>query len=742
MDSNRLSGPRTFGVISTKGGINQHQQPHQRSQSSRPLGRGKDCYDEQPSGFSHQMPTYVGSLDRLPIASRSVHTVPLRMSVPNPATPTGMPPGRLEQPASNAFSMIFRKKYERLDWRKLAAIDLERIYKTQDTTTLQENLTQMAFFDLEEELRSVDIKPQFTKLFQLMQLSLEYLLYVQDHLEREAASTRASYTTAVRQQEQEVGRLNDELEQLKGSLQASRDELRKRKRMMIAQQEIINSAAKGNYHRCPLCEKAFIERGYLETHFRKRHPTGDWFLLRESGGLGGSDKNELDSARDKIRELEALLTNGGHPSCPTCGSPGPCSVHAATPDVPPQVLDLYNKQREDLETLRRALTDVQSRYGDSEKTLADLRRDYDSLSGKALDSPKEVAEVMERRVAKLQETFESRMGRSEDSWKDRFTEAAEQHKRDLKDMEREMGLRASEQQMSHKAEKLQLQMANEELLRRIRDLEGMLQGSSHPQPRPRKDPTFQVKVQTNRPGATSVTPAARRTNRWGQHLTPRVSAAVSVHPNMINDLRSELADALEKKLEEYGIPPGCTKVSDSEKDHVFQRLREEHGRLQGKLAKFTAARSTIENHMKTRLPAQYSSSDLLDEANKIRVRTRTGRQFTENGPGGSQRVTEVTTYDIRPARASEMDLAKTAAPEEPRPKTAPGSRRVTFERNEEGSDHSGPSRTTRADISASSDDTHESLERASPTLRDSAQQRPPSAKKQDDGAWFTDESEG
>jgi hypothetical protein len=118
-----------------------------------------------------------------------------------------------------------------------------------------------------------------------MQLSLEYLLYVQDHLQRELDSVRSSYSAAV----QDTRQLAEEKDSLKGSLQASGDELKKRKKMMIAQQEIINSAAKGNYHRCPLCEKAFIERGFLETHFKKRHPTGDWSHL---GGASSGYSNQ------------------------------------------------------------------------------------------------------------------------------------------------------------------------------------------------------------------------------------------------------------------------------------------------------------------------------------------------------------------------------------------------------------------------------------------------------------------
>lgn len=86
-----------------------------------------------------------------PGASPSVHTVPLSLLIPNSKSSNAGMPARLEG-RNNGFSLVFRKKYERLDWRKIAALDLEKIYRSQDVKSLQENLTQLAFFDLEEEL--------------------------------------------------------------------------------------------------------------------------------------------------------------------------------------------------------------------------------------------------------------------------------------------------------------------------------------------------------------------------------------------------------------------------------------------------------------------------------------------------------------------------------------------------------------------------------------------------------------
>lgn len=67
-----------------------------------------------------------------------------------------------------------------------------------------------------------------------------------------------------------------------------------------------------------------------------------------------------------------------------------------------------------------------------------------------------------------------------------------------------------------------------------------------------------------------------------------------------------------------------------------------------------AARSTIENHIRDRPPTEYSSTELLDEASKIRIRTRTGRQVVKDE--NSQKITEITTYNLTPVRSSELAL--------------------------------------------------------------------------------------
>lgn len=64
-------------------------------------------------------------------------------------------------PHNNGYNYIpknggfaFRKRFERVDWRKIAAVDVEQISRTLDFAVLQENIMNVTFCSIESELVS------------------------------------------------------------------------------------------------------------------------------------------------------------------------------------------------------------------------------------------------------------------------------------------------------------------------------------------------------------------------------------------------------------------------------------------------------------------------------------------------------------------------------------------------------------------------------------------------------------
>ncbi|TYZ57542.1 hypothetical protein PybrP1_005414 [[Pythium] brassicae (nom. inval.)] len=101
---------------------------------------------------------------------------------PQPPAPAHAPrePQRQVWLPTRAFS--FRQRAGKLDTRAIARLDLERIVATTDIDAIQRHVENLAFADvtIEDVQHYSDV--YFLKLFQIAQLTLEYLLNVQDSL--------------------------------------------------------------------------------------------------------------------------------------------------------------------------------------------------------------------------------------------------------------------------------------------------------------------------------------------------------------------------------------------------------------------------------------------------------------------------------------------------------------------------------------------------------------------------------
>jgi hypothetical protein len=79
----------------------------------------------------------------------------------------------------------FRFRQGKLDWAKLVRVNLEHVVRTVDIEPLQENLQNITFSDITEEDLAYCTLPHFLQLVRIFQLTVEYLIYVQNYLLRQ-----------------------------------------------------------------------------------------------------------------------------------------------------------------------------------------------------------------------------------------------------------------------------------------------------------------------------------------------------------------------------------------------------------------------------------------------------------------------------------------------------------------------------------------------------------------------------
>lgn len=77
---------------------------------------------------------------------------------------------------------FFRRRNGRLNWRQILNVDLERLVSEIDVETLQDNVEQITFADISEDDAVYFSEGNFIQLFRICQLTIEYLLNVQNYL--------------------------------------------------------------------------------------------------------------------------------------------------------------------------------------------------------------------------------------------------------------------------------------------------------------------------------------------------------------------------------------------------------------------------------------------------------------------------------------------------------------------------------------------------------------------------------
>uniref|UniRef100_A0A0X3Q5A9 Zinc finger protein Dzip1 n=3 Tax=Schistocephalus solidus TaxID=70667 RepID=A0A0X3Q5A9_SCHSO len=210
--------------------------------------------------------------------------------------------------ANKLPGFFFRKRVERIDWRRLASVDVCQVASQMDIDALQENLVSVAFCDITSELDTRYVDTNFIKLFQLAQLLIEYLLYSQEYLTNGLEAVKLENENL----KKEAEALKKRFEAQTQRLTSTRRECHRRRLLLLAQQQLMDAGPQA-YHRCPHCPKAFINASFLNAHLHRRHAEIVNALEPLTQGLVSSPRaqrqalgrNQLES---KIREEASDLT--------------------------------------------------------------------------------------------------------------------------------------------------------------------------------------------------------------------------------------------------------------------------------------------------------------------------------------------------------------------------------------------------------------------------------------------------
>ncbi|XP_032989159.1 cilium assembly protein DZIP1L isoform X3 [Rhinolophus ferrumequinum] len=481
----------------------------------------------------------------------------------------------------------FQPRHESMDWRRISALDVDRVARELDVATLQENIAGVTFCNMDREACSrcgQPVDPALLKVLRLAQLIIEYLLHCQDCLSASVAQLEARLQASLGQQErgqQELGRQADELKGV-------REESRRRRKLISTLQQLLLQTGAHSYHTCHLCDKTFMNATFLQGHIQRRH--------------GGKQKQE-QPVEEVLEELRAKLkwTQG---------------------ELEAQREAERQRQLQEAEITRQRDMEAKKEFDEwKEKERAKLYGEIDKLKKLFWDEFKSVANhnsTLEEKLKALQS--HSMMGSNLGSLRDEESEERLRQAQELRHLREKMEIQlqeenerlqaslsqdqrtaAAQSQRQIHALRTQLQeqarliASQEEMIQTmsLRKVEGIREGLKAMDT---EEHSSEEELEESRDGQRKVLEALRR------------------NPTLLKQFRPVLEDALEEKLESMGIKRDAKGIPVQTLRHLETLLRAQREQKAGRFSGFLSLRRKLIKETTSRVKERQRSGAPMSQA--------------------------------------------------------------------------------------------------------------------------------
>ncbi|XP_044802730.2 zinc finger protein DZIP1L isoform X5 [Bubalus bubalis] len=440
----------------------------------------------------------------------------------------------------------FQPRRESVDWRRISALDVDRVARELDVATLQENIASVTFCNLDREVCGrcgQPVDPVLLKVLRLAQLSIEYLLHCQDCLSTSVAQLEARLQASLGQQErgqQELGRQADELKGV-------REESRRRRKMISALQQLLLQTGAHSYHTCHLCDKTFMNATFLRGHIQRRH-----------AGMveGGKQRKQEQPVEEVLEELRAKLkwTQG---------------------ELEAQREVERQRQLQEAEIIRQREAEAKKEFDEwKEKERAKLYGEIDKLKKLFWDEFKSVANqnsTLEEKLQALQShsVMKSNLGSLRDEEpEERLRQAQElwalKEKMEIQKTEWRRKMKALQEE--HAAQKREMQAMS------LRKVEGICEG---PKAVDTDEDSSEEELEDSHSGQQKVLEALRR------------------NPTLLKQFRPVLEDTLEEKLESMGIKKDAKGIPAQTLRHLESILQAQREQKARRFSEFLSLREKL-----------------------------------------------------------------------------------------------------------------------------------------------------
>ncbi|XP_048745463.2 cilium assembly protein DZIP1-like isoform X2 [Ostrea edulis] len=310
---------------------------------------------------------------------------------------------------TNGRNFAFRKRYERIDWRRIASIDVDQVARTLDFNALQDNIMNLTFCNIEAEMDVRMVDPNFIKLFKLAQLTIEYLLHSQEYL----TGVVSNMEEKMKKEEEDHAETKSQLEKVKKDMAETKKESHKRKKLLMAQQQLIH-AGSGSYNKCPFCPKAFLNSSFLQSHVNRRH--NDFSGKAASVGVGAAQSTgQIPQVTKEPKEVfqQFQIQQEHAQTVHEVSAPQSRDITAKM-----EIVHVQEEDKKEIEKIKdmfmKELRDMNEKYQSSERAMIEMEQRFSKRSNLGdlqddIDNEKELLRHQKEEVAMLKEQLENQL---------------------------------------------------------------------------------------------------------------------------------------------------------------------------------------------------------------------------------------------------------------------------------------------------------------------------------------------
>ncbi|XP_023368823.1 zinc finger protein DZIP1L isoform X2 [Otolemur garnettii] len=541
------------------------------------------------------------------------------------------------------------RHHESMDWRRISALDVDRVVRELDVATLQENITGVTFCNLDQEVCSrcgQPVDPALLKVLRLAQLIIEYLLHCQECLSTSVAQLEARLQASLGQQQrgqQELGRQADELKGV-------REENRRRRKMISTLQQLLMQTGAHSYHMCHLCDKTFMNATFLRGHIQRRHA---------GVAEGGKQKKQDQPVEEVLEELRAKLkwTQGQLEAQREAERQRQLQEAEITLQRKVEAKKEFDEWKEkeqsklygEIEKLKKLFWDEFKSVANQNSTLEEKLRALrpHTVMESNLGSLRD--EELEERLQQSQElqALKEKMESQKIEWKRKMKELHEEHvaeKRELQEENERLQASLSQDQRKAAAQAQRqisaLRTRLQEQARLIASQEEMIQTLS----------LRKVEGVREAPKAADTEEDSPEELEDSGDEQQEVLAALRSDPTLLKQFKPILEDTLEEKLQSLGIKKGAKGISVQTLRHLESLLRAQREQKARSFSEFLSLREKLIQEITSRLKEK--------QENRAAVSQRDGQSSVKN------QWSTLVTREAQP-KSRTLQVALPSKPAEP-----------------------------------------------------------------------------